>query len=217
MITLDTFFKNHFDSDYISDKKMRRFTESHLGLLAANNSDGCYTRLLTDTTEVYNIYFGSMADDDVKFSVQQSLTRSKDSVHDRFRETVSQQEGTIRGKWGVDSSIYEEFFPNGLTEYRKSNLSNVEMLMNRFVTAARAHVDELGKEFVRLFEDLRDEFVEIRQAQVEKMGEVSESRADTAETRDALEAQLMKNVLVIALDNIGHPERVSKFFDESLL
>jgi len=217
MIGLDTYFKNQFDSEYISDKKMRRFTESHLGLLAANNSDGCYTRLLTDTTGVYNAYYGSMVDDAVKLSIQESLTRSKDEVHDRFRQAVSQHEGTIRGKWGIDSSIYEQFFPHGVREYTRSTMSDVKMLMDRFVTAAREHADELGKEFVRLFEDLRDEFVEIRQAQVEKMGEVSESRADTADTRDALEAQLMKNVLVIALDNIGHPERVSKFFDESLL
>lgn len=217
MISLNTFFKNHFDSEHISDKKMRRFTESHLGLLAANNDDGCYTRLITDTTEAYKTYYGSMVDDEVKFSIQQSLTRSKDSVHDRFKKMVSQKEGTIRGQWGAESSIYEEFFPHGVTEYAKSNLSNVEMLMTRFINAARSHQDELGNEFVRLFEDLRDEFIAIRQAQVEKMSEVSESRVDTAETRDALEVQLMKNLLVIALDNIGHPERVAKFFDESLL
>lgn len=217
MIDLERFFENHFDTDRISDDKLRRYSERHLGLLATNDTEGRYGTLLEDTNSAHITYFGSHADEDVKFAVQQGYTKQKDAVFQRFKQLVSQKEGIIRGTFGKDSPQYEEIFPLGLSEYTNATLSTVDTLMNRMVTATGKFVEQLGQELVDLFTDIRDEFMHIRQAQVEKMGEVAESKADTQATRDVLEEQLMKNVLVIAADNIGHPERVSQYFDQSLL
>lgn len=75
----------------------------------------------------------------------------------------------------------------------------------------------LGNAFVREFEDIQAEFTDVRREQMEKKGEVIESKADTAATRDVLEIRLMKNLLIIAADNVGHPERAAQFFDLSIL
>lgn len=85
------------------------------------------------------------------------------------------------------------------------------------VQAAAEHIDELGCEFHDLFIDIRDRFVAARDAQLEKFGEVKEYKERTAESRDELEVQLMKNVLTLAKDHIGQPQAVTRYFDQSVL
>ncbi|HKJ69207.1 MAG TPA: hypothetical protein VKA68_14710, partial [bacterium] len=72
-------------------------------------------------------------------------------------------------------------------------------------------------DFVAEFEEVQADFTDTRRAQMDTKGAVTESKADTAATRDVLEARLMQNLLLIAADNVGHPERASQFFDLSIL
>jgi len=217
MIDLQRFFENHFDTGRISDNKLRRFSEAHLRLLATNDPEERYTQLLEEATLAHTTYYGSQVDEDVKFAVQQGYTKRKDSLFERFQSLVSQKEGIIRGTFGKDTPEYEEFFPQGLLEYSNATLSTIDTLMDRMVAAAENYEDRLGKDLCNLFVDIRDEYARIRQAQMEKKGEVSESKADSEATRDVLETCLMRNVLLIAADHIGQPERVSQFFDQSVL
>lgn len=217
MIDLQRFFENHFDSGRISDNKLRRFSEAHLRLLATNDPEEKYTQLLEEATLAHTAYYGSQVDEDVKFAVQQGFTKRKDSLFDRFKSLVSQKEGIIRGTFGKGTPEYEEFFPLGLSEYSNATLSTIDTLMERMVAAAEKYESRLGQDLYNLFVDIRDEYASIRQTQLEKMGEVSESKADSEATRDVLETCLMRNVLLIAADHIGQPDRVSQFFDQSVL
>ena len=101
-----------------------------------NNGGGEFTTMITDTTTAYTNYFGSITDEDTKFAVQQGLTITMNNAVENFKKAVSQKEGIVRGNFGKDSSQYQEFFPNGVTEYSQATLQNVEMLMQRFVDAA---------------------------------------------------------------------------------
>ncbi len=217
MIDERKFFVNHFDTHRISDENIQRYSEAHMHLLATNDPDGRYSVMLEEIAEAHEAYFGSTVDEVVKEAVKQGITIRKDAALDRFRKSVRRGEGLVRGNYGKDSSEYEEFFPYGLTEYDKANLANVGTLMARMVAAGDKHRAVLGDDFVREFEDIQVEFTDVRKRQLEKKGEVVESKADTAATRDVLEARLMKNLLFIAADNIGHPERASQFFDLSIL
>lgn len=49
MINLQIFFKNHFDTQFISDDNMRKFADNHLQRLVVNNPGGIYTPIITDT------------------------------------------------------------------------------------------------------------------------------------------------------------------------
>lgn len=74
MINLETLFKNHFNTDRISDDNMQKFAEIHLQRMSANNGGGEFTQMITDTTTAYTGYFGAITDEDTKFAVQQGLT-----------------------------------------------------------------------------------------------------------------------------------------------
>lgn len=217
MIDLEKFFRNHFDSQKLSDAAIRKFTEDHLQRLAAEDEMGRYTALLSATKDAYDAYFGSLSEEDTRFAVQQSLTSSMNRVVEEFKKTISQKEGIVRGTFGADSPVYQEFFPKGLTEYSRATLAEIETLMNRIITAAQEHADQLGEAFVSLFSDIRARFVAAREAQLKKFGEVQEHKKRTATNRDALEEQLMVNVLTLARDNVGDPAVVSRYFDQTIL
>jgi hypothetical protein len=217
MINMETFFKNHFNTDRISDDNIRKFTEIHLQRMVAKNTGGEFTQMITDTTTAYTNYFGSITDEDTKFAVQQGLTVAMNNVVETFKKAVSQKEGIVRGNFGKDSPEYQEFFPLGLTEYSQATLQNVEMLMQRMVTAANAHVGVLGIPFLTEFQGYLSSFQSARTAQLLKIGEVADSKTDTSFKRDDVENELMKNVHLIGAMYVGDINTCMDFFDQSFV
>ena len=217
MMNLRNMFKVIFDDERISDEKLAKFTEIHIQKLAANNNNGRYTTLISETNAAYEAYFGAMKDEDTKFAIQQSHTKSMQAVFEEFKKMISQKEGLVRSFWNTDSPTYQEFFPLGVTEYSTSTLANVEVLMNRIVTAARAHEKDLGEAFINLFTDIQTRFISARTAQLQKKGEVSGSKDVAVKKRGSLERQLMKNLLTLAVEYMGDPERGMDFFDQSFI
>ena len=217
MMNLRNYFRIAFSDTKISDEKLAKFTDTHIQRLAANNTDGRYSRMMEETTSAYEAYFGAITAEDTQFAVQQSYTKSMQAVFEEFKKTVSQKEGAVRSIWNTDSPVYQEFFPYGMKEYSSSTLTNVEMLMARMVNAARAHEKEIGEPFVSLFAGIRDRFTSARTAQLQKKGKVSESKDVSDRTRDRLERQLMKNLLMLAVEFMGDPDRGMDFYDQSII
>lgn len=217
MMNLKTFFKNHFDTKEISDDNMRKFAEIHLQRLSANNGGGEFTTMISDLTTAYNSYFGSMVDEDTKFAVQQGLTKTMNNAVEAFKKAISQKEGLVRATFGKDSAEYQEFFPTGATEYHNATLRNIEMLMERFVTAANKYSVQLGPALETEFQGYLTTFTNAREAQLVKKGEVAESNTDTSVKRDGLENELMKNVHLIGAMYIGDVNRCMDFFDQSFI
>ena len=217
MINMETFFKNHFNTDRISDDNIRKFTEIHLQRMAVKNGGGEFTQMITDTTTAYTNYFGSMTDEDTKFAVQQGLTIAVNNAVENFKTAVSRKEGLVRGNFRKDSVEYQEFFPLGVTEYRNANLANIEMLMTRFVNAANTHVGVLGIPFLTEFQGYLSAFTSARGAQLQKIGEVADKKTDTSFKRDEVETELMKNVHLIASMYVGDINTCMDFFDQSFV
>jgi len=217
MINMETFFKNHFNTKEISDENLRKFAEIHLQRMAAKNGGGAFTTMITDTTTAYNNYFGSISDEDTKFAVQQGLTIAVNNSVENFKKAASQKEGLVRATFGKDSPQYQEFFPLGVTEYSKATLQNVEMLMNRFVTAAGKYTVELGAALETEFQGYLTAFTTARASQLLKIGEVADSKTDTSFKRDDVENELMKNVHLIGAMYVGDINTCMDFFDQSFV
>ena len=60
-------------------------------------------------------------------------------------------------------------------------------------------------------------FSTARDGQVEAKGDLAQARANLGASRTALELQLGKNILTIALHHLGEPERATDYFNQSLL
>ncbi|HMN25521.1 MAG TPA: hypothetical protein PKE38_13540 [Ignavibacteriaceae bacterium] len=217
MIDLKKLFKNHFDTDKISDDNMKKFAEIHLERLSANNGTAQFTTMITATTAAYTAYFGAMTNEDTKFAIQQGLTVTMNNLFENFKDFVSKKEGIVFGNFGKESAEYQEFYPNGVTEYRQANLANIETLMSRFAAASERHNAALGAAIQSDAENYLTNFKAARKAQLEKIGEVSAQKTTTSTTRDGIENELMKNVHLIASMFIGDVDKCMDFFDQSFI
>ena len=217
MLDLRTFFKNHFDTDKISDDNMRKFAEIHLQRLSANNTGGQYTTMITSLTAAYTAYYGALQNEDAKYALQQGLTITLTNIFESFKSYVSLKEGIIRGTFGKESAQYQEFFPQGLLEFTQATLANVQVLIDRMVLYTDKYQTELGPALLSAFEDYKANFISAREAQLQKIGEVKDLKVVTSTTRDVVENELMKNVHLIAAMYIGNVEQCILFFDQSFI
>jgi len=217
MLDLKKFAINRFHNKKISDNKLKLFTEVSLARFEKNNPAGIYDEIISDTTTAYNNYFGTIADEDIKSAVKEGSTVAVYDVLREFKKNISQQEGIVRAKFGLKSDVYQEFFPHGITEYIRANMTNAETLMNRFVSSAETHQAVVGLEFVTLFTNIKNDFISKRETQIKLFGEVQGSKAATSKNRRDLEKQLMKNLLTVALNNIGKPKAIDIYFDQTII
>jgi len=214
---LKRFPVNQFDTAKISDDSLKKFSEIAMQRFIANNPGSIYDTMIAAITAAHTDYYGAITDEDVKTAIKEGSTVAMNGSLKLFKETVSQKEGIIRGTYGADSPTYQEFFPHGITEYTKSTLATAETLMDRMVTASTAHVVELTAAFVTLFTNLKTSFLAKRDAQLLLIGEVKGKKSTTMLNRNVLEVVLMKGVLTVAIDNIGNPDVMEIYFDQSFL
>lgn len=217
MLNLKTLFKNPFDTAEISDDNMRRFSEDHLQRTTANNGGGIYTDIITDTTPLVQNFANAIDAENLKASIQKSDTLMVDKIIEQFKKTVSRREGAVRSAFGEDSQEYSQFFPQGLSEYSQLTKSNVVTLMTRMKDRSVHYAAELGTAIGTEFTELFDRYNDERNTQLLAFGQVEVLRTATATARAALVEQLGLNLLFIAGKNLGHPDRLDDFMDQSII
>jgi len=214
MINLETFFRNHFDTQFISDDKMDLFSQDHIARLKTNNPENIYDPVITNTERAYDDYFSSKTSESVSAAQKEAATINVEKYAKEFADLISMKEGIIRGTWGKESAQYQEFYPHGITEYTKAIRATMNELMDRYLQAATKYAAELPANFIDLFTAIINNYKTSRDLQLGKMGNVAGDKLETAQNRDILETQLMSNVLVIANNNIGNTDVMKVYFTQ---
>ena len=217
MINLQTFFKNHFITANIVDQELYKFGDDHNGRLQANNPANIYDPLIVAITTAVADFLTARSGKDTGLSIQQGKTIVMNQKLRDFINAVQDIEPFIRYTYRAAPGTYEEFFPQGLTEFTNANLGNVEVLMSRMVDRLTAHVAEMLAANVTLFTNFRSAFTTARDEQVFQFGTVEGANTLKQTTHDALSVQLMRNMLIIASNNVGHTERMNDYFDQSII
>lgn len=217
MLNLKSLFKNHFHSSRITDDRLKMFMQDHIQRIVVNNKNGKYDAMLSETIAVYNGYSAAITDKDTQLAVRKSKTKMVNAIFLKFKKTVQQKEGMIRGIFGVKTAVYKEFFPRGVKQYWHCNKSNADVLMVRLVRTSGRYAAELGNGLVQLFTELKDEYINARKLQLQRIGMVSASRTKTKLLRAEVEKRLCKNALLLAAEFLEKPRMVNVFFSQKLL
>lgn len=217
MQDLEHFFKLIFDDPHIADERFRSFTEDHLQKLAANNGGGLYTTIIVNVTNAYTNYFGNLTNKATLLAVQKALTSAADNIISNFKTDTSQMESVVERKYKTTPTIILEFYPLGQSEYTQATKANIETLMTRMKNAFTAHAADFDPADVTLFQNYPTNYINARNAQLLKIGEVGVERVAKEGSRNALEVELQKSLLTAALNNIGNVGAAAAFFDESII
>ncbi|GAA5482738.1 hypothetical protein [Haloferula sargassicola] len=218
MMNIERYFENHLDDRKISSEEVRQFAEDHLGKLRAlPDLPAPLAALVAPTDTAFQAFDQALSARTILQATQSGGTITKDEAHELFRTTVRQREGRIRDKFAKGSGPYVEFYPRGLTEYNRARLGQIPGLLDRLIAAAEKYQAQLGPELLAEFTALKATFSNAREGQVDAKGELAQARANLAAARGVLELQLGTNILTIALHHLGHPERTTDYFNQSLL
>lgn len=217
MINITVFAKNHFNSSRISDVNFQKFVYDHIQRLYANNKSGQYSTMIQATESLYNSFIGAISDEDIKYAIQQGKTKKVDDIIAELKKMISKKEGLVRATYGNDSPEYQTFFPSGLTEYSNMTKGTIDTLMHRLVNAFVLYQADLGTAVLAIFTDLQTRYMQARQEQVQQIGLVDAGKTVADSSRNALEIQMMKNLLTISLEYIGDTEKINDFFDQSII
>jgi len=194
----------------VADDRFERFCAAHITSLVAHPR---FANLAPPTQMAYDDYFGARAGQDKIETKRLGLTQAVQLKLEEFQSLVSRHAGAIASRWGKDSLEYRRFYPNGLSEYRNANLQSVGTLMERYTEG----LQELGKhlpdhviaDFLAPIPTDADpngteggiipRFRAVRATHLAAKGGVEESRRQRTGNRNALEHQIMENVLTVAL------------------
>ncbi|MGB4774202.1 MAG: carboxypeptidase-like regulatory domain-containing protein [Daejeonella sp.] len=219
MKKLETFLENPFTGQRISLDNKKKFGESHLANLAANNSGNVYDQAISDTTTVQINLFGDITNVALNKALQKSQTQSVDGLIEKFSKRNTRLNNYLISTEVNQQPVYQSFFPQGVMEFTsKVTKGNVEQLMKRMVDVITLNTAAAGGEDVLAeYETFRTQYAATRGMQLTKIGEVSSGISSREAAEEAWDNQLFDNLLLIARENKGKPELVNNFFDQSII
>lgn len=217
MIELIKYFRILFLSTKISNDRLKSFAEDHIQRLTANNPGGIFTAILTAITTAYNNFSGDVAGGSVNLAVQEGKTIAMDESRKNLEKNISDNEALIKYTYRDRLDVYEEFYPQGITEYTRADLATFETITTRYRTVLESHEPDFPPTFLDDFRELHDAFLANRAAQLTAKSNVASERSDINTTRPALATQLTKNLLTIALQYTGNESKCEVYFDQTIL
>lgn len=206
-----------FEDEKLSDSNLRAYADDHLIRLANNNPGSVYTPLITDTTTAYTAYYGSMTSEATKEAVSEGLTITMNTAKDAVLEKLSKQRDLVAYKFGADSPTYQQFFPQGMDEYRRAQLDDLTTILDRYSAAANLHLTADFPAEVTEVDALITAYKDARTVQRDAFSETDALRTDRRENRKTLTLQLTKNILTLAIDFLEDTDGFDDYYDPQLL
>ena len=217
MEKIKAFFVNPFDSEYITDLRLKNFTEDHIQKMTAANTGTRFTTYISATQTALGAFVLTLVGEESHVAARKSRTENVSAILAQFKKLVRTKEPVIKAAFESQPTIITEFFPNGLTEYSIATVGNVGILMERLVGVITARAAALPTGFVTQFSDLKTQFTTARAEQQDEKGHISNVKAISSAERTTLVKQLYKNLANIAAICINNPAEGAGMFDESLL
>ena len=184
-------------------------------LKAAGNA--AYAQIISETEAIFNPMFDMISLREQNFNERVSLTQSVQTFKKQFNKLIDELEEVVVYKFHKNSAVYHEFFKDGITYYKKANLSEILLRMELAESLALKYKAEIGETYATGLKEVRLQLeTEINSQQI-AAGEVSNAIPGYELLRLAMDKQLLKNVCVILIENLDNPWVVSTFFDEYLI
>jgi len=213
MLNFDVFFfSKPFDLSEVTAGRLQRYSSEHARLMEANPR---YAHLAEPTLVMHEKCFGSFAEEDIKTTISENSTQLMLGARQAFLAMVSQYEGGVRMIWGKGSPEYQRFYPDGISEYHRANLQNIDEKLIRYERAVVEFQSKLPLDFVNAFLALPTEdhpggvihrFRAARKLQLGAKGDKAQSGELFDKNRALLEALLLRNLLLVATEVTGGSE-----------
>ncbi len=218
MHDLSIYFESPFENIKVGKDKQFKFFEDHNSRLVQAVANGePYAALLAATATAVENLKNSIGGQASTSAQQETKTSIVDNVIELFKTTIRKREAQVLVKFDKDNPVYLEFFPHGKGEYSHVTKASIEKLMSQFISAVSNHKTELGQPLLDEFIAIQASYVSARKEQLQKMEDTETYRTSWDGCIEAMKDQAFKNLLIIASENRNHPERIKKYFNQTII
>lgn len=210
---LSNYFKIQFTDEYITTDALKAFAEDHLRKLSLAGQSRMLSGLLYETRDVYLQLYGAEADSAIHRAAEENqrllLYHHKQALLKEMRNLY----GFIHYKFHLAPDIIAAFYPMGVQELELLGDAAFDSFLQQFVTALETNRQQFLQVDIAEFELL----LELYHRHLSVNGTSATVATDKKFAHLQLCKQLTKNLLAIALNNLGHEEVVGIYFNQALL
>lgn len=217
MVTIERIFTGLFNNKNITTERLVKYGEDQVSKTETNNPAGIYTVIINETKAKIDNVQGNLDNAQISHATGKGGTVEKNETRKECEAFVSNGEGLIKYHFNEGSPIYIEFFPNGLSNFTNASDTEFVTLMNAFVTTAKKYDVKLGVAFGNDADTKTKAFINSAKDHTQDNSNISTARSNEKVAHAELAMQLTKNVLTIALNNLGNVDVVKTYFNLSLL
>jgi len=217
MMKLHRYFQNPFASPSFGVGKLLAFTSHHLAELAANNPGGIYDGRIAATTTALNAVNAAAVDNDERLGHRKASKAQKRKFRKALPPAIGKIYVALAAKYGLKAPVLKEFFPAGRSMFVKCRDAILEDELGVLITALTAHQSELGPESLASAKDLQSGWQALQEASGSSAGAKAHTEKVRRDARAALQHELFLNLLTLAQNFPGQPEKLNQFMQQSLL
>lgn len=210
-------FNNPFDDPSIGMDGLTSFTTDTLGRMTNNNTGGFLTARITATQSALGTVNTAFQSDQGKLGERKTSKQAKTAYRATLSAGASKIQTALENKYGKKSPMLPTFFPNGLTKFNRVADDQVTNAWVTLIAALTAHQAELGAPIVTDATTLKNGWVAVYTPSENASGAKDSTKEAKKAARQALQLELFKNWLTIALQFPRQPEMLDVYMQQSLL
>ena len=217
MIDFSKFFIIAFASKEISDIELKNYTNVHLVRMVANNPGMVFTPRIVPTQTALQAFTLATSTDQTKLGVQKAQTSVKETFKANLPDHIAKIYGTVMGAFGAKAPELLEIFPQGRTGFRKCIDNELKPNLQQLVTALTAKTPPLAQTVLDSATALLTTWTGIYGTQSAAKGTKKSAAETCADLRAALEQELQRNLLTIAMECMGDPFKAALYCPQEYL
>ena len=207
---------NPFDSPKISMACLLAFSSDHVQRMVSG-SPVLFAARITATNAALTGVSNSFTDDETKLGLRKSRKLAKQNFREALPKSVGKLAVAVEGKFGEGSPEFEECFPHGRAVFSVVTDDKLVNELQAMLNGLQNHGAALGGTVVADATALLVGWNAVFSPSETATGAKATTQTAKNAARQALQLELFKNLLTIALNFPEQPAQLDVFMQESLL
>ncbi|HRO43855.1 MAG TPA: hypothetical protein PL009_13545 [Flavipsychrobacter sp.] len=212
------FLENPFDTDKLSREDFNELSQNHLTYLINANAGEIYSPIIaivTPKASAYNAWFNTLeSTDSVGTSKTILLNEKLDEIEDKIEDIHAEVSFKFKKN---NPALFEEFFPNGLTPFKRMRRAQVEAMVTSLLTVCNEHIELLEEAKVNELDALLTAYIALDDDQKDAKQNVKDSSHDGGHLRTELATALFQALIKLLDLHFADMDVIKTLYDAKYL
>ena len=214
---LHKYLTNPFNNPDISMDELVAFGTDHLARLIANDPAAVYAARIAATTTALTGVEGAFTDDKTKLALRKSRKQAKNHFRQALPPAIGKIYGAVTAQFGADGVPTTECFPKGRSKFIRCTDGALAGELQTLINGVTDYQAQLGAGVVAAATALLTGWNAVYSTSETSTGNKSTTQTNKRAARAALQLELFKNLLTLALNFPDQPDHLETYMQQSLL